>query len=162
MSIFGSKDIRDAWYSMTGFGLIFEVTDDPNNQPKLGNLEESVEKPFKKHIKEPMEKPIEVWILPWSEGNDAEIRQMDAKKLQARKLIFCGSITKNTLPEHRMWSVNTFQEGWVSVIAAPTIEWNSYYTFRVYPAIKVVPGFRGNFAISIPRISDATTPRWRC
>jgi len=140
--MFGSKEVKDAWYSIAGFGLLFEVNDDPDDNSE-----------YRDRVKS-----LAVWLMPWESGDDSQIQAMPLPDLMKREPLFVGSITKHTTEEFRRWSISTLKSGWVTVIVTPTIEWEPYYIHRVYPAIKIMAGFRGNFVVSLPTRRSPTSP----
>lgn len=132
--MFGPKEIKSIWESIAGFGFVFEVIDDPLDTSQ-----------FREQCKS-----VSISLFALTERNDSKIMAMSHEDLRKRKSIYVGSITKLTPIELRKWAASTFETGWVYVFVAPTIEWEDFYEHRVYPAVPISAGYRGNFTVSLP------------
>ena len=132
--MFGAKEVKGIWDSITGFGFVFEVIDDP-----LDNSQ------YRDH-----DKSVSISILAVEERDDRKIMGMSLEDLQKFKTTLVGSITKLTSLESRKWAISTLKTGWIYVIVTPTIEWDQFYRHRIYPAVPISAGYRGNFTVSLP------------
>ena len=138
--MFGPKDIKGVWDSVAGFGFTFEVVEDPVDDSRFKDTP----------------KAVAVWLLALKSNDDAQIGALDFAGLLKRDLIFVASITRETPVESRRWAKSTLEKVWLSVIAAPTAEWAQFYEHRAYPAVPIIPGYRGNFTVSLrPRTHAA-------
>lgn len=146
------KSLTAVWNSVTGFGFTFEVVEDPIDSS-----------PFKD-----MPKAVAVWIIYHElpddiqkheiQKRDIQLGTLDLGKLLTLKSKFIASITRETPVENRRWAISTLKSGWVNVIAVPTVEWAQFYEHRVYPAVPLTAGYRGNFTVSLRPRNTAARP----
>jgi hypothetical protein len=131
--MFGPKDLQAVWGSVVGFGFTFEIVDDPFDNS-----------PYRQQSK-----AISIWLFAQKTREDAKLSALGFEELMGLNPKFVGSITRETPLENRRWAISTLDTGWMSVIAAPTVEWDKLYLHRVYPAVPITAGYRGNFTVSL-------------